>query len=314
MRRHILLTTVLAALGLAPASAQRDAHFRARSDLVVLDVSVTDGRGEFVGGLLRPAFQVFDEGRLQELSFFAEQDAPATIALLIDGSGSMIENKARVIAAITGFALASHPEDQYLPLVFNERLTPVLPTDRRFTDDVEELRTALTQNFNAHGRTAFHDALSETIDGLGEGRHERRALIVLSDGGDNASRATFDQVLEKVQASNVLIYSIALLDPLNRDQNPKALRRLAEATGGLSFEPRRISAIGAVLGSIAADIRSRYTLAYAPPDGGDKADGRLHHIRVTAQALDRSRLKVRTRTGYIATAAQRAEDGSEDRR
>jgi Ca-activated chloride channel family protein len=307
MRRQILLTVVLVALGLAVASAQRDAHFRARSDLVVLDVSVTDGRGEFIGGLLQPAFQVFDEGRLQELSFFAEQDAPATIALLIDGSGSMVENKARVIAAITGFALASHPEDQYLPLVFNEHLTPVLPPDRRFTDDAEELKTALTQNFNAYGRTAFHDALSQTLDGLAEGRHERRALIVLSDGGDNASHETFDQVLEKVHASNVVIYSIALLDPLNRDQNPKALRRLAEATGGLSFEPRRISAIGAVLGSIAADIRSRYTLAYAPPEGADKAGGELRHVRVVAQASGHTRLRVRTRTGYVATLQHVAE-------
>src|SRR5689334_3996656 len=208
MRRHLLLTAAVVALAMASAAAQNAAHFSARSDLVVLDVSVTDGRGGFVGGLPLQAFHVVDEGRPQEVSFFAEQDAPATIALLIDGSGSMVEHRDRVIAGITGFALASHPEDQFLPLVFNEHVTAVLPPDRLFTDDPEELRTALTRNLNAFGRTAFHDALSAAIDGLSEGRHERRALVVLTDGGDNASHTTFAQVLEKVQASNVVIYSI----------------------------------------------------------------------------------------------------------
>lgn len=300
MRSHIPVLATFVILGVASTAAQREApHFSARSDLVVLNASVTDGRGHFVAGLPVDAFRVFDEGRPQEVSFFAEQDAPATIGLLIDGSGSMVENKDRVVAAITTFALASHPDDQFLPLVFNERVTPVLPPDRRFTDDPMELSAALTRHLNAYGRTAFHDALAAALDALAEARHERRALVVLSDGGDNASRLTFNEVLARVQASNVVIYSVALLDPLNRDQNPRALRRLAEATGGLAFEPRRVSAVGAVLGTIAADIRSRYTLAYAPPEGA--ADGRLRHVRVTAQATAHGKLKVRTRTGYAVS-------------
>ena len=308
MHRLLLLTAAVVALGLSSAAAQ---HFSTRSDLVVLDVAVTDGRGGFVAGLPLQAFHVVDEGRPQEVSFFAEQDAPATIGLLIDGSGSMVEHRDRVIAAITGFALASHPDDQFLPLVFNERVTAVLPPDRKFTDDPEELRVALTRNLNAYGRTAFHDALAAAIDGLSEGRHERRALVVLTDGGDNASQRTFAQVLEKVQASNVVIYSIALLDPFNRDQNPKALRRLAEATGGLAFEPSRVSAVGAVLASIAADIRSRYTLAYAPPEAATNNGEQFRHVQVTASARDHGKLKVRTRTGYIATAPQRAAEQEE---
>lgn len=298
MRRHILLTSALVALGLASIAAQRDAHFSARSDLVVLDVAVTDRRGGFIGGLSQDAFRLFEEGRPQEITFFATQDAPASIGLLLDSSGSMAENKDRVIAAISTFALASHPEDEFLPLVFNERVMAVLPKDRIFTSDADELRGALTRNLTAYGRTAFHDALSDALERLGAGRHERRALVILSDGGDNASRSPFEGVLKQVQASNVVIYTVALLDPLNRDQNPKALRRLADATGGLAFEPRRVSAVGAALGTIAADIRSRYTLAYAPPTAS--ADGRLKHVTVVAQGPDLHKLKVRTRTGYIA--------------
>ena len=304
--RHRSTIPTLLVLGVATLSAQGGAHFSTRSDLVVLDVAVTDRRRGFIGGLPQQSFKVFEDGRPQDVSFFAEQDAPATIGLLIDSSGSMLQNRDRVIAAITTFAWASHPDDEYLPLVFNEHVTRVLPPDRPFTDNVTELRDALTRSLNAYGRTAFHDALSHVLDGLVQAKHERRALVILSDGGDNASAMTFDEVLAKVQASNVVIYTIALLDPLNNDQNPKALRRLAEATGGLSFEPNRVSAVGSVLDTIAADIRSRYTLAYAPADAG--GDGRLRRVNVTVQAPDHRRLKVRTRTGYIAAAASTSEN------
>jgi len=297
MRRLILVIAALAIAAISTIIAQDAPHFTAHSDLVVLDIAVTDRRGGFVGGLPQQSFRVFEEGRPQEVSFFAEQDAPATIGLLIDSSGSMAENRNRVIAAIETFALASHPEDEFLPLAFNERVTAVLPPDRLFTSDAGELRTSLTRNLSAYGRTAFHDALAESLARLSRGSHERRALIILSDGGDNASRRGFDEVLQQVQASNVVIYSVALLDPLSRDQNPKALRRLAEATGGLAFEPRRVSAVGGVLGTIAADIRSRYTLAYAPPEA--RGDGRLRHIQVSVQGPTGGKLNVRTRTGYI---------------
>jgi Ca-activated chloride channel family protein len=307
MRRTILVIAALAIAGVSTIIAQDAPHFSAHSDLVVLDIAVTDRRGGFVGGLPQQSFRVFEEGRPQEVSFFAEQDAPATIGLLIDSSGSMVENRSRVIAAIETFAWASHPDDEFLPLAFNERVTTVLPPDRLFTSDATELRTSLTRNLTAYGRTAFHDAVSDALGRLSQGTHERRALIILSDGGDNASRRAFDEVLQQVQASNVVIYSVALVDPLSRDQNPKALRRLADATGGLAFEPRRVSAVGAVLGTIAADIRSRYTLAYAPPEA--KGDGRLRRIEVSVHGPSGGKLNVRTRTGYIPAVPSTAEAG-----
>jgi VWFA-related protein len=121
--------------------------------------------------------------------------------------------------------------------------------------------------------------------------------VVVSDGGDNASRLTFTEAFEKVLASNVVIYSIAIVDPLALDRNPKALRRLADGTGGLAFEPANVSVVGRVFQTIAHDIRSRYTLAYEPPDAGP--GGRLRHVRVMVDLAGHSGLKVRTRTAYL---------------
>ena len=307
----LISASILTVCLIASASAQ--IHFSTRSDLVVLNVAVTNDKGGFVSGLPAEVFHVREEGRPQEVSFFAEQDAPATIGMLIDASGSMLENRDRVIAGITEFAKASHPDDEFLPLVFNEHVTSVLPKPQRFTSDPEELRNALTGNLNSRGRTAFHDALAHAVDALGQGNHDRKVLIVLSDGGDNQSRLKFGEAFERVLASNVVIYSIALIDPLAFDHNPKALRRLADGTGGLAFQPERVADIGRVFQSISRDIRSRYTLAFEPAQGSADA-GQMRRIRVTVEAPGHSNLKVRTRTGYVtAPPAQVTNEGEEAR-
>jgi Ca-activated chloride channel family protein len=295
--RATMLTAALIALGAAVIAAQDAARFSARSELVLLDVAVTDDRGGFVGGLPAEAFRVLEEGRPQQIAFFAEQDAPATIALLIDSSGSMLVNRDRMIAGITSLAEASNPDDEFLPLVFNEHVTRVLDSRSAFTSDPMQLRDALTSNLIVLGRTAFYDALSEGIDGVGKGSHERRVVIVLSDGGDNASKTSFDELLTKVQTSNVVIYTIALVDPVALGENPRALRRLAKMTGGLSFEPKTRDVIGKAFRAIAADIRSRYTLAYQPTD---ISSGNVRRVRVLVETPDRKDVKVRTRTGYVA--------------
>jgi Ca-activated chloride channel family protein len=297
MRATMLYVTALIALGVAVLTAQDDARFSARSELVILDVAVTDNRGGFVSGLPADAFHVVEEGKAQKVAFFAEQDAPATIGLLIDASGSMLVNRDRIIAGITSLAEASNPEDEFLPLMFNERVMPVVASRTGFTSDSAELREALTNNVIAFGKTAFHDALANAIDRLGNGTHERRLLIVMTDGGDNASQLTFDDLLMKVQASNVMIYTIALIDRLSPGYDPGALRRLAKVTGGLAFEPMRKEMVGDAFRSIAADIRSRYTLAYEP---ADTSSGGVKHVRVLVAAPHGKDVKVRTRTGYVA--------------
>lgn len=306
MSRIAIFATLIAALAASLVTAQ--SHFSARSDLVVLNVAVTDSRGGFVSGLPQDAFKIVDEGQPQKIEFFAEQDAPATIGLLIDASGSMLENRDRVVAGVTEFAKASHPDDEFLPLVFNEQITSVLPQGR-FTSDPMELRDVLTAGLDARGRTAFHDALAEAVEKVGQGRYERKVLIILSDGGDNASKLSLEQAFDKVLASNVVIYSIALVDPLALDKNPKALRRLADGTGGLAFEPANVSLVSRAFQSIAHDIRSRYTVAYAPPDAATQ--GHLRRVRVVIESPGRTGLKVRTRTGYIADSSPAISAGRE---
>jgi len=294
MRIFVPLATLIVAALFAPLLAAQS-HFSARSDLVVLNVAVTDSRGAFVSGLPQDAFKVVDEGQPQKIDFFAEQDAPATIGLLIDASGSMLENRDRVIAGVTEFARASHPDDEFLPLTFNEQVTSVLPQGR-FTNDPATLRDVLTEALVARGLTAFHDALAEAVEKVGQGRYERKVLIVLSDGGDNASRATLDQVLARARDSNAAIYTVGIYDANDMEKNPGVLKSLARLTGGERFLPQSPGELVQACLRIAREIRSGYTLGYPPPD----RDGAFHRIRVEVAPADRRRLNIRTRPGYFA--------------
>jgi VWFA-related protein len=261
-------------------------------------VTVKDDRGAYVTGLPREAFAVVEEGKPQTVGFFADTDTPVTVGLLIDSSGSMHGNRDLVIAAATSFVDASHPQDEMFALGFNEYVVSALPPAAPFTSDSGALREAMYRSIGANGRTALYDAISGGLDYLGRGTRERKVLVVLSDGGDNASRATLQQVRIKAQSSNAVIYTIALVDPLSRDANPKLLREIAEVSGGEAFRPRDASRIPGVLQQIARDIRHAYTIGYVPTNA--ERDGTFHHLRVVVTSPDSRRLHVRSRGGYLA--------------
>jgi VWFA-related protein len=288
------------ALAGAATLGQKRATFSSSADLVVLHVTVRDHRGSFVSGLGTEAFRVFEDDVPQELSFFRSQDVPVSVGLLIDSSGSMAQNRGRVAAAVAAFAEASHPEDEFFALAFNERVQPVTPVESRFTDDPPTLRAALVAGVGARGRTALYDAISVAIDELRHSHRERQIIVVVSDGGDNASAATFAETLRKAQASNVVIYAVALVDPLVRDQNPKLLRRFADATGGRFFDPSGVARVDAALRDISLDIRGGYTLAYVPSN--PLRDDTLRRIRVDVVSPGGRRLVAGTRAGYIAAS------------
>jgi VWFA-related protein len=275
-------------------------RFSVRSDLVVLHVSVTDRSGRLVGGLPAGAFDVLEEGRPQSIAFFREQDEPATIALLIDGSGSMWKNRSLIVAGIGALAEASHRDDEFLPLLFNERLIHVLPRSSPLTGDASRVQSALTEGLGSRGLTALYDGVVATLAELDRGRYERKVLIVISDGGDNASEADFQTMLTRVLASNVLIYGVAVEDPVSLERNPEVLRTLAEATGGVAYQPRRPSAVTRALEAIASDIRGGYTLAYVPQG---LSEGDIRHVAVHVDAPGRDRVSVRTRAAYVADGA-----------
>ena len=272
--------------------------FSTESDLVVVHANIKDRSGAYVTGLTRDAFAILEDGRPQKAELFTSEDAPVTVGLLVDSSGSMQPNRQRVIAAAAAFAEASHPNDELFALAFNDKVTPALPTAEPFTSDVRVLQGALTSTIRAVGRTALFDAIAAGLEYLGRGRHERRVLVIVSDGGDNASRTTFEEIVDKTQASNAVVYTVALVDPVDRDANPALLRRIAQANGGEAFTPKNADAITEVLQRIARDIRHTYTLGYVSTN--NVRDGAFRQIRLIVQPPDRRRLVVRTRSGYLA--------------
>ena len=306
-----LVTTLVATLAAVPAArprapqspdaAGRQPLFSTRSDLVVLHVSVKDKKGAYVSGLTQEAFSVFEDQRSQPIRFFLSQDAPVTVGLLLDSSGSMRPNRQLVIAAAAAFAETSNPQDEIFALGFNDDVSPVLPGAAPFTGAAETLHHALANSIVMRGRTALFDALSAGLDYLARGTHERKVLLVVSDGGDNASRASASDILRRTQASNVVVYTVGLVDELEREANPKILKHLARATGGEAFEPHNVQDVTEVLRHVARDVRHSYTLGYVPTN--QDHDGAFRGIRVAVRPPGKGGVVVRTRAGYLAGRA-----------
>jgi Ca-activated chloride channel family protein len=277
------------------ASAQLDAIFRSSaSDLVVLPVTVVDKKGRLVAGLPRERFTVYDNGRRQEVAFFSNEDTPVSIALVIDDSGSMRGKMGQVIAATMAFARWSHPEDELFVIEFNDRVRDALNGRRITAADAAELESAL-RTLSPEGQTALYNALLDGLEHLEKSTQTRKVLVLISDGGDNASRAKFEDVLDRARRSNVTIYTIGLFDEGAPDTNPGVLKRLAEATGGERFLPKSPGILMQACDQIAREIRSGYTLGYEPPS----RDGSYHKLRVEVAGPTRN-LVIRTRPGYYA--------------
>lgn len=270
--------------------------FSAHSDLVVLNVAVTDRDG-YVTGLDRSAFTVTEDGQPQTIELFSSGDTPVTAGLVVDNSGSMGPSRTMVSVAAGSFAATSNAEDEIFALVFNEYVRAVLPPEHPFTDSPVVLRDALAAAITANGRTAMYDAIAAGLRYLSQGGHARKVLVLVSDGGDNESRTTFDEVRQMTESSNTLIYAVALPDPHDTDARPGELKRLASATGGQAFFPKQTSDIDTVLKRVAKDIRSMYTIGYTPTNAGP--NGHFRRVRVTAAAPDHRDLRVRTREGYV---------------
>lgn len=271
--------------------------FSARSDLVVLNVIVKDARGAYVDGLAANAFTVLEDGQPQTIRIFAAEDTPVTAGLVLDGSASLGPSRPLVVAAAAAFVDAHNPGDEIFALTFTERVRAALDPGAPFTDDATTLRLALWRAMPPPGRTALYDAVAAGLAYLNQGAHQRRALVIIADGGDNASTMTFDRVRRQTQVSNAVIYTIAFRDPHDRDANPGRLRRLAEESGGDAFAPRNGEQIGEALSRIASALHHSYTLGYVPAD--TTADGRFRRLAVTVRTAGRAGLRVQTRKGYV---------------
>jgi Ca-activated chloride channel homolog len=278
--------------------------FKAESQLVVLHVSVRDRSGRYVTGLGKDAFTVIDDSQPQTITVFSGEDVPASIGLVIDNSNSMAPSRERVIAAAVAFAKNSHPQDEVFALTFNEHVreawAPAILAETR----PQQFATAMASAITARGMTALYDGVADGLRRVQRGVHTRQVLILVSDGSDNASQMSQESILREARSGDAVIYTVGLLDPLTRDGNPGLLRQLTRETGGESFQPRTLDDVAPTLERIARDIRSAYTLAYAPTRGlGQPSEQRRRTVRVYVHAPDGRQLRVRTRDGYFAERA-----------
>jgi Ca-activated chloride channel family protein len=279
------------------AVPQEASSFRtSSSELVVLPVVVTDTQGRYISDLARERFTVFDNGRRIPIEIFTNEDTPLTIGLIIDSSGSMRLKMAEVVSASLAFARLSNPQDELFAIRFNDDVQKVI-RDRQFllAQDQAALTVAL-RSMRPDGRTALYDALMAGIDQLALGSRARKVLVVISDGGDNASEAALETVLARARESNAAIYTIGVFDANDLDKNPGVLKSLARATGGERFLPRSPGDLIQACERIAREIRSGYTIGYVPPD----RDGSYHRVRVEIQPSATQKIKIRTRPGYFA--------------
>ena len=275
-------------------------RIRVDANLVVLHATAQDHKGILVSGLDKDSFQVYEDGVLQQIKHFSHDDVPVTVGLVIDNSGSMGRKRAEVIAAALAFARSSNPQDQMFVVNFNEHVRFALPGSTPFTGQVSELEAVLSTIITS-GQTALYDAVAAALEHLKKGDRDKKVLIVISDGGDNASKHTLAQIMALAQHADVIVYTIGLFDEADDDRNPQVLRQLAKDTGGDVFLPQSIKDAAPILERIARDIRSQYTIAYIPANR--KQDGTYRAIQVKASATGRGQLSVRTRAGYRAPLA-----------
>jgi Ca-activated chloride channel family protein len=292
---------VLMAIASAPSNQEPAPHadFNVDVNLVELNVSVSDRGGRIVGDLPQSAFQVFEDGVAQQIRLFRREDAPVAVGLVVDNSGSMQRKLEDVVAAAGQFARSSNPQDQMFVIHFNEHVSPSLPAGQPFVSDPELLQAAMA-TIHARGQTALYDAIAASIGHVRESSLQKKVLIVLSDGGDNASTRRLDNVIGILQESNVIVYTVGLFDEYDHDRNPGVLRRLAKISGGESFFPKQISDATATLQAVSRDIRNQYTIGYVPSN--QKADGSYREVHVKLTGPHSDRWVARTRTGYVAGA------------
>lgn len=283
----------------APPPGEPGFTLYAASQLVVLNVAVQDKRGSNIRGLKEQDFKIFEDGHPQPIKQFAPEDRPVTLGIIVDNSGSMRSRQPEVVTAALAFVRASNPQDETFVVNFNDRAFEGLPPAISFSNDPQELRAALLGP-TPDGRTALYDALVLAADHLQKGKWENKALLLISDGGDNNSNHTFADAIHALQTSGATVYSIALYDPDEREHNLGVLHRLSTMSGGETFEPKDISEIAPLCLRIAADIRASYTLAYTPPAIDSHPAPRKVKVSVNAPTLGKP--IVRTRTSYVLEA------------
>jgi VWFA-related protein len=272
------------------------AQFRADTRLVVLHASVVDKKGKLVTNLDRNAFKVFENQQPQQIKIFRREDVPVSLGIIIDDSGSMMTKRARVEAAALSMVRESNPQDEVFIVNFNDDAYLDVP----FTNDLHKMEQGLAR-IDSRGGTAMRDAINMSLDyERSEAKKDKKVLMVITDGNDNASNISLENLVRRANQADVLVYAIGLFTEEEKHEATKARRALNEltnTTGGLAFYPKDVNEVQALAVEIAHDIRNQYTIAYTPSI--QQLDGSYRQIKVVVDAPGKP--VVRTRSGYYAT-------------
>jgi VWFA-related protein len=270
------------------------ADLRVDSRLVLVPVSVTDARNHPITGLPKDAFRLFDGKTEQSVLHFASEDQPLSIGIVFDSSGSMKDKKAQAGEAVGRFLETANPEDEFFLVDFAGTARVASP----FTRETGEIRNRLLFT-GSEGKTALLDAVCLALDYMKKASHPRRALLIISDGGDNDSRFTQIEIRKRVLEADVWVYAIgvynqgAVMLPEEEQNGSVLLSALAEAGGGRHFAVRRIAELPEAAAQIGLSLRSQYVLGYRP---GVAWAGQYHRVRV--KLVDGRGLRVTSRGGY----------------
>jgi VWFA-related protein len=269
---------------------------------VTLYVSVLDKDGKIIPDIPKASFRVTEGGVEQTLKIFRRDDVPVSMCIVIDSSGSMKDKYSRVLAAAIALVRASNPDDEICVVNFND----LLIKDQAFTNERAKLEGAL-ERIETSGGTAMRDALSATVDYLKtDGKRDKKVIVLVSDGNDNSSaKTTIEDLYRFVRDSEVLVYSIGLLDEEDKGEAKKAKRvldQLAEISGGFTYYPKSLAEVEQITPQIAHEIRNQYIMAYSP---GGIMDGSYRSIKVEVKGVRGS--NVRHRAGYYAGTSPRTD-------
>jgi Ca-activated chloride channel homolog len=282
-----------------PPGQGQGPSIRVDVNLVVLHTTVLDDRGKFADGLKQENFRVFEDKVEQKLSVFKREDIPVSMGLVIDNSGSMRDKRARVNEAALTLVQASNPQDEAFVVNFNDDY--YLDLDKDFTNSIPELKEAL-ERIDSRGSTALYDAVIGSLDHLKKAHKDKKVLLVVTDGEDNTSRNTLERMIKELQKTDTVVYAIGLLSEekgKSKNRAKKALKEIAEASGGLAFFPENVEDVHSICDQVAHDIRNQYTLAYYPSN--TKRDGTYRAVTVEViPPRGRGKLVARTRNGYYA--------------
>ncbi|PYV90458.1 MAG: VWA domain-containing protein [Acidobacteria bacterium] len=279
----------------------KDSDYTLKVDvnLITLHVSVMDDKDQIIKGLKKEDFAVYEDKIQQEISLFKEEDVPVSLGLVIDNSGSMRTKRERVNKAAITFVRTSNPQDEIFLINFNDQIY----IDQDFTRNHDDLRDAL-EGIDARGGTALYDAIYLSLEHIREGKEDKKALLLISDGEDRDSRYKFESVLEFARESHASIFVIGLFDKegeRSRAQKKaaKALKELAEETGGKYYFPESVDEVEAICTQVAHEIRNQYTLGYKPTN--TRRDGSWRTVNVKLNNNKNSKkLVARTKRGYYA--------------